>query len=377
MYRWGSLGAALVTFVTLSCLAAGCGAKREPGGPGPDVARDAAKAGADAEREPAWQDTFDLDTCTLLTAGRNRFFILEPDYRIVLADGEGDEKEEVFITVLDETEVVDGVETRVVEEREFLGGELKEVSRNFFTICREHLDVFYHGEDVDNYKGGEVVGHGGAWRAGVKGARPGLMMAGKVEVGARYYQEVAPGVAMDRAENVRVDETVQTPGGTFADCLRVVETTPLEPGSESIKVYAPGVGMIVDDDLKLASYGKRPSPPAPPAAADKGAGAPSIRAAPPVADAPAPAAAAAPGPPKRRRAPKGKPASEVEIEAGEMPKAVAAAVAKLYPTGRIHEVKRETHKGGEVVYAIEVFIGGKQYDIEATADGTVLRNEAE
>ncbi|MHC5053740.1 MAG: hypothetical protein ACYTKD_03365 [Planctomycetota bacterium] len=374
MCRWGSLGAALVTFVMLSCLAAGCGVTREPGGPGPDAARDAAKAGADAELEPAWQDAFDLDACTLMTAGRNRFFILEPDYRIVLADGEGDEKEEVFITVLDETEVVDGVETRVVEEREFLGGELKEVSRNFFTICREHLDVFYHGEDVDDYKGGEVVGHGGAWRAGVKGARAGLMMAGKVELGARYYQEVAPGVAMDRAENARVNETVQTPGGTFTDCLRVVETTPLEPGSESIKVYAPGVGMIVDEDLKLVSYGKHQPPSAAP---DKGAGVPSVRAAPPVADAPAPAPAATPRPPKYGRAPKGKPASEVEIEAGEMPRPVAAVIAKLYPTGRIHEVKRETHKGGEIVYAIEVFIGGKQYDVEATADGTVLRNEAE
>jgi len=36
-----------------------------------------------------------------------------------------------------------------VEEREEVDGELKEISRNFFAICREHGDVFYFGEEVD------------------------------------------------------------------------------------------------------------------------------------------------------------------------------------------------------------------------------------
>jgi hypothetical protein len=29
----------------------------------------------------------------------------------------------------------------------------------------------------------------------------------------------------------------------------VTETTPLESGSESTKVYCPGVGLVVDNDL--------------------------------------------------------------------------------------------------------------------------------
>lgn len=69
--------------------------------------------------------------------------------------------------------------------------------------------------------------------------------------------------------------------------------------------------------------------------------------------------------------------SEVEIEEEEMPEAVAAKMKELYPTGVIHEVKRETRAGGRIVYAIEVFVDGKQYDVEATADGEVLRNEAD
>ena len=69
--------------------------------------------------------------------------------------------------------------------------------------------------------------------------------------------------------------------------------------------------------------------------------------------------------------------SEVEIPESEMPPAVAVAVKKLYPTGRIQEVKRETRKGGKIVYAIELFVDGKQYDVEATPAGEVLRNEAD
>ena len=59
------------------------------------------------------------------------------------------------------------------------------------------------------------------------------------------------------------------------------------------------------------------------------------------------------------------------------PPPVAAVIAKLYPKGRIHEVKRETRPGGRIVYAVEIFIGDQQYDVEATEEGTVLRNEAE
>lgn len=45
-----------------------------------------------------------------------------------------------------------------------------------------------------------------------------------------------------------------TPAGTFARCLKTKETTPLESGSE-YKFYAPGVGLVQDGGLKLASHG--------------------------------------------------------------------------------------------------------------------------
>jgi hypothetical protein len=202
--------------------------------------------------DDAWTSAFPVEKGELVSAGRNPFFILEPGYELVLEKGE----ERLTITVLDETRVVDGIETRVVEERETDEGEVQEVSRNFFAISSRTSGVFYFGEEVDMYEGGKLVNHHGAWLAGEKGARFGLIMPGQALLGARYYQELAPGEAMDRAEIVGVSESMSTPAGEFKDCLKTEETSPLEPKSREHKVYAPGVGLLQDGSLKLVRYGK-------------------------------------------------------------------------------------------------------------------------
>jgi hypothetical protein len=104
--------------------------------------------------------------------------------------------------------------------------------------------VYYFGEDK-----------GGAWLSGEKGAKFGLLMPGLPLVGAKHYQEVAPKVAMDRAEIVSVSETLKTPAGEFKNCLKVEETTPLEPGKKEYKYYAPGIGLVQEGSLKLVKYG--------------------------------------------------------------------------------------------------------------------------
>lgn len=208
----------------------------------------------DEDEEGEFTDEFFVDRCTFATTGRNPYFVLEPGFQLVFAGEEDGEELDLVITVLDDTEEVDGVLTRVVEERESADGELVEVSRNFMAFCTETGSVFYFGEVVDIYEDGEIVSHDGAWRAGENDAEPGIIMPGAVLLGARYYQEIAPGVALDRAENVAMDLTVETEAGTFEECLQVDETTPLEPGHVSVKVYAPGVGLIVDDVLELVEY---------------------------------------------------------------------------------------------------------------------------
>jgi hypothetical protein len=72
-------------------------------------------------------------------------------------------------------------------------------------------------------------------------------------VGMAFRQEVAPRVAEDRVVVAATGESVTVPLGTYRNTVRFRETTPLEPGATSSKVYAHGVGMIVDDVVRLVS----------------------------------------------------------------------------------------------------------------------------
>ena len=198
-----------------------------------------------------WTSHFLMEGDELVSIGRNPYFILEPGYQLVLEGG----GTQLIITVLNETKTVDGVETRVVEERETKKGQLIEVARNYFAISRRTNDIFYFGEDVDMYKNGTLVNHDGSWLSGVNGGKFGLLMPGRPLVNASYYQEVVPGVAMDRATIMSTTETVKTSAGEFTNCLKMKETTPLDHVTE-YKYYAPGIGMVSDGKMSLVKAGK-------------------------------------------------------------------------------------------------------------------------
>jgi hypothetical protein len=205
--------------------------------------------------EIEYTSSFRTEDCTFGATGSNPYFILEPNYRQVLVANESDAGAELTITVLNETREVNGTETRVVEERETENGEIVEVSRNFFAICDETNSIFYFGEEVDDYENGAIVGHGGAWLAGEGENKAGLIMPGTVLLGAKYYQEIAPNIAVDRAEIIETDGELVVPAGSFDDVLVIAESNPLEPGAEELKYYAPGVGLLQEEDLKLVEYG--------------------------------------------------------------------------------------------------------------------------
>lgn len=212
-------------------------------------------AGSALAHDPPYTEDFGRERCNFTSVGSNPYFPLWPGHALLLEGEEDDDGELIEVsslnTVLFETELVDGVRTRVYEERESEDGELVEVSRNFMAYCRETGDVWYFGEDVDIYEDGEIVSHDGAWRAGEDGAQPGIIMPGNPLVGARYHEEIAPGVAEDRAEIISRDETVTVPVGTFEDVLETLATDPLDPGAADQKFYAPGIGNIVDEVLEL------------------------------------------------------------------------------------------------------------------------------
>ncbi len=186
-----------------------------------------------AQEECVWTKDFMVESHHFSPTGSNTYFILEPNYYLVLENNDTDERERLVITVLDETKIVDGLETRIVEEKESVNGEIIEISRNYFAFDTNTSSIYYFGEEVDIYKNSEIVNHHGAWASGENGALFGLMI---------------PGI-------LSISDTLSTPSENFTDCLVVEETTPLEPNAKDYKIYAPGIGLIKDGDLFFVEHG--------------------------------------------------------------------------------------------------------------------------
>ena len=207
-----------------------------------------------APKDNSWQSVFNVDKKTLGVKGSNPYFNLTPGYQLSYRDG----KETDVVTVLNEIKRIDDVDTRAVEDREFnADGKLVELTRDYYAIDSVTNDVYYFGEDVDIYdKNGKVSSHEGSWLSGVGGAKFGLMMPARPRAGQKYYQEQAPGVAMDRVEIKSVTESLTVPAGKFTNVVHIIETTPLESG-KSEKWYAAGVGAVKDDDMELVRSGMK------------------------------------------------------------------------------------------------------------------------
>lgn len=210
--------------------------------------------GQNADDKRQFTESFNQDSCTFSSTGQNMYFVLEPGFQLTLQGIEEKDTVKLVITVLNETKLIGNIETRIVEENESVNGKAVEISRNFFAFCKQTSSIFYFGEEVDIYKDGKIINHEGAWIAEDKN-KPGIGMPGIILLGARYYQEIAPGIAMDRAEIISTTETMKTPAGVFKNCLKTEETNALKPKEKENKFYAPGIGLIKDEELLLVKYG--------------------------------------------------------------------------------------------------------------------------
>jgi hypothetical protein len=145
------------------------------------------------------------------------------------------------------------VPCRIVQETEFEGGRLSEISRNFFAQADDG-SVYYFGEIVDTYDNGQIVDHEGSWLVGgatdpndpvttADAPSPTLFMPANPEPGDTFKQEDLLPIVDETDTIRRVGETVSTPAGRMKDCLRVLETSALDPAPET-KWYAPGLGAV-------------------------------------------------------------------------------------------------------------------------------------
>ena len=82
------------------------------------------------QEEYIWTKDFMVESHHFESIGSNTYFILEPNYYLVLENSDAEEHEKLVISVLNRTKIVDGLETLIVEERETVNDEIIEVSRN-------------------------------------------------------------------------------------------------------------------------------------------------------------------------------------------------------------------------------------------------------
>jgi hypothetical protein len=177
------------------------------------------------------------------------FFPATVGHQSVLEGEEDGQDVTVQVTVLRFFQEIGFPSTRVIEEREWVDGALREVSWNYYAQASDG-SVCYFGEDVDIYSEDGAIGHDGAWCAW--GAnQPGIYLPAELAVGTRFQMEVAPGIAMDEGRIVG-SGPVKVPYGRFTETLRVREYNPLD-GDVGFKVFAEDVGLVVDGRLALTA----------------------------------------------------------------------------------------------------------------------------
>lgn len=209
-------------------------------------------ADADESETPAAEGyEVDLTAADFVKVVDNPYFPLIPGTRWVyegkLADGGVEHTE---LEILHESRQVNGVTATILHDSVFQDGALVEETFDWFAQDKEG-NVWYLGEDVNNYENGVLINHDGSWEWGVDGALPGVNMwadpaAHRVEA---YRQEYYIGVAEDFGLVLSASESVTVPVGSFQNVVQTYDFSSLKTNIQGHKFYAPGVGIIKEVEL--------------------------------------------------------------------------------------------------------------------------------
>jgi hypothetical protein len=171
------------------------------------------------------------------------------------------------VEVLNETKLLEsGVRCIVVKDRVTVDGFTTELTNDWYASAKEGA-TWYCGEetaefetfDGDDPKKEELVNNDGSFKAGRDGDKPGIIFLAKPKVGDVYLEEFSLDNAEDVTEvlsttyefgkNADLDERVPeevVKRFCNGDCVMTKNYSLLEPGIFAHKIYAPGVGVIVE-----------------------------------------------------------------------------------------------------------------------------------
>lgn len=185
-----------------------------------------------------------IDTQNFVSEVTNPYFSL-PNGRKWIYEGNAEgEKERIQVEVTNREKFVMGIKMTVVRDRVWVDGELEEDTFDWFAQDKDG-NVWYFGEQVDNYEDGKIVNHDGSWEAGIDGAKPGLIMKANPNVGDSYVQEYLKGEAEDMGEVLGINQTVKIKLKKYSNCLLVKDWNPLEANSSEHKFYSKEVGFLI------------------------------------------------------------------------------------------------------------------------------------
>jgi hypothetical protein len=180
----------------------------------------------------------------------NPWFPLRPGLTTRLRGSEDGEHFRERVVVMSRTKTIQGVRTRVVlDVVRRHDGTLAEKTRDWYA-ADDLGNVWYFGEKTATYdERGHLESQEGSWQAGRHGAVAGIIMPANPHATDAYRQEYWRDHAEDQAWIVHRGERHRVPAGRFRRVVRSYEWSRLEPGVLSLKLYAPGVGILKERDV--------------------------------------------------------------------------------------------------------------------------------
>ncbi|MGH3742326.1 MAG: hypothetical protein ACRDT1_13500 [Micromonosporaceae bacterium] len=161
----------------------------------------------------------------------------------------------VISTVTEVSREVEGVRTVALFDQDVDGGQIVQQSLDYLAGDKEG-NVWYLGSYTEEYEGGEFVTATDAWLAGVKGAKPGILMQADPRTGTPPYFVAQPPGGQQEVDVAQVVETGQSQCVPFKcyENVRVIrEGKEAEPDNE-FKYFAPGVGQILNTPRKASKH---------------------------------------------------------------------------------------------------------------------------
>ena len=193
--------------------------------------------------------TASVDPADFTKPKANPYFPLTPGKVFVYRGTEGGDHLVEHLRVTHRTETIEGVETTVVKDTLFANARLAEATTDWYANDNNGA-TWYFGERTATYdRHGHVASREGSWRSGIDDGEAGIIMAANPVPTDAYRQEFLTGHAEDQAWIVANHERVTVPYGHVRNVVRSFEWTRLEPRVVSVKLYAPGLGIVRERDV--------------------------------------------------------------------------------------------------------------------------------